>query len=107
MPLRLKHCFKFLLSHDSVRLIILLDYCRDTESAFHKHDKNFQHDYVLIATAQNISYDCQLRYSVVLNGSSPGPPLYLTEGYTTWTRVYNNITDQNLTVVSWKSSKLI
>lgn len=57
-------------------------------------------DYVLVATAANLTINCQQRYSVILNGTSPGPPLYLKEGYTTWVRVFNNIEDQNLTVVS-------
>ncbi|KIV91825.1 hypothetical protein PV10_06322 [Exophiala mesophila] len=29
---------------------------------------------------------------------SPGPPLYLREGSTTWVRVFNDLEDQNLTV---------
>ena len=57
-------------------------------------------DYVLVATAQNITINCISRYSVVFNGTSPGPPLYLKEGETTWVRVYNEIPDQNVTVVS-------
>lgn len=63
-----------------------------------KHDETFRPDYILRATAQNITIDCQSRYSVVLNGTSPGPPIYLREGWTTWIRVYNDIKDQNLTV---------
>ncbi|KIW71105.1 L-ascorbate oxidase [Phialophora macrospora] len=55
-------------------------------------------DYVLVATAQNISINCRSRYSVVFNGTSPGPPLYLRENYTTWVRVYNRIENENLTV---------
>lgn len=57
-------------------------------------------DYVLTATARNISINCLSRYSVVFNDTLPGPPLHLKENYTTWVRVYNNIADQNLTVVS-------
>lgn len=56
-------------------------------------------DYVLVATAQNLTINCQTRYSVVLNGTSPGPPLYMKEGQTTWIRVFNHIEDQNVTVV--------
>jgi L-ascorbate oxidase len=56
-------------------------------------------DYVLVATAADITINCQHRYSVIFNGTSPGPPLYMREGSTTWVRVYNNIEDQNLTVV--------
>lgn len=57
-------------------------------------------DYVLSATAKNVTINCLSRYSVVFNDTLPGPPLHLKENYTTWVRVYNNIADQNLTVVS-------
>jgi L-ascorbate oxidase len=78
-------------------LPLLLLSC-STTAKFHKHDATFQPDIVLRATAQNISVDCQSRYSVIINGSSPGPTLYLKEGFTTWIRVYNDIKDDNLTV---------
>ena len=68
------------------------------QASFHKHDASFEPDIILRATAQNISIDCESRHSVVLNGSSPGPTLYLKEGFTTWIRVYNDITDDNVTV---------
>lgn len=63
------------------------------------HDENWEPEYVLVATAQNITTNCQSRYSVVFNGTSPGPALYMREGKTTWVRVYNHIEDQNVTVV--------
>ena len=56
-------------------------------------------DYVLVATAQDLNINCQTRYSVVLNGTSPGPPLYMKEGQSTWIRVFNHIKDENVTVV--------
>ncbi|KAJ9641641.1 Multicopper oxidase aurL2 [Knufia peltigerae] len=59
---------------------------------------NARPDYVLVATAKNLAINCQRRYSVVINGTSPGPTLYLKENFTTWIRVYNRIPDQNLTV---------
>ncbi|CAJ2509494.1 Uu.00g145200.m01.CDS01 [Anthostomella pinea] len=62
------------------------------------HDGTWQPEYVLVATSQDITVDCQQRYSVVFNGTSPGPPLYLKEGETTWVRVFNEMTDLNLTV---------
>ncbi|RVX68439.1 hypothetical protein B0A52_07439 [Exophiala mesophila] len=55
-------------------------------------------DYVLVATAQDLNINCQTRYSVVLNGTSPGPPLYMKEGQSTWIRVFNHIKDENVTV---------
>ncbi|KAJ4292068.1 hypothetical protein N0V90_009967 [Kalmusia sp. IMI 367209] len=63
-----------------------------------QHDASWSPHTVLYATAANITIDCQSRYSVLLNGSSPGPTLYLKEGETTWIRVYNHIPDHNLTV---------
>ena len=56
-------------------------------------------DYVLVATAQNYSMACESRYSVLFNGTSPGPALSLKENATTWIRVYNDIPSENLTVV--------
>lgn len=64
-----------------------------------RHDASWSPDTALYATAANITIDCQSRYSVLLNGTSPGPTLYLEEGKTTWIRVYNQIPDQNITVV--------
>lgn len=43
--------------------------------------------------------NCEQRESVIFNGSTPGPPLYMKEGETTWVRVYNDMTDLNFTVV--------
>lgn len=63
-------------------------------------DPQLSPDYVLVATAADITINCQQRYSVIFNGTTPGPPLYLKENYTTWVRVYNNIENENLTVVS-------
>ncbi|KAJ4590774.1 hypothetical protein HRR83_007788 [Exophiala dermatitidis] len=57
-------------------------------------------DYVLVATAKNITINCETRYSVVFNGTTPGPALYMKENHTTWVRVYNKIPDQNLTAAS-------
>lgn len=64
-----------------------------------RHDESFYPDYILRITARNISVDCQSHISVIVNGSSPGPPLYLKEDQTTWVRVYNDMSDQNLTMV--------
>lgn len=65
-----------------------------------RHDQYWVPEYVLVATAQNVTINCHSRYSVVFNTTSPGPTLYLTEGKTTWVRVYNHIEDKNVTVVS-------
>ncbi|KAK6087001.1 L-ascorbate oxidase [Seiridium cupressi] len=62
------------------------------------HDQYWEPEYVLVATAQNITTNCQSRYSVIFNGTSPGPAIYMTDGKTTWVRVYNQIEDKNVTV---------
>ena len=64
-----------------------------------RHSLSFSPTHILRATAQNISIDCESRYSVVLNGTSPGPTIHLLENQTSWIRVYNDMTDLNLTVV--------
>lgn len=68
------------------------------------HDATFVPDFVLRATAQNVSQACINRVSVLLNGTAPGPELRLRPEVTTWIRVYNDIPDQNLTVVCSPSS---
>lgn len=68
------------------------------------HDSSFQPDYVLEAGEANITINCQSRHSVVVNGTSPGPPLYLEEGKVTWIRVWNRMPEQNLTMVGLSPS---
>ncbi len=63
------------------------------------HDDTLQPDITLRAASEVIARDCQSRQSVVINGTSPGPELRIKGGKTTWIRVYNDMTDQNLTMV--------
>ncbi|KAI1193777.1 L-ascorbate oxidase [Nemania serpens] len=62
------------------------------------HDGLWQPEYSLYATEEVITVNCEARRSVVLNGTYPGPTLYLKEGQTTWIRVYNQLHNLNLTV---------
>ncbi|KAF2225409.1 Cupredoxin [Elsinoe ampelina] len=62
------------------------------------HDETFTPDYVLEATLQSIKISCNVRESVVINGTSPGPTIRLKEGETTWIRVWNRIAADNFTV---------
>lgn len=64
------------------------------------HDANFQPDVILRVTAQNISQACNTRYSAVVNGTAPGPTITLQAGRPAWIRVYNDMPDANLTMVS-------
>jgi L-ascorbate oxidase len=64
------------------------------------HDETFVPDAVLRVTISNISQPCVPEKPVALvNGTYPGPALYLDEGKTQWIRVYNDMADQNLTMV--------
>jgi FtsP/CotA-like multicopper oxidase with cupredoxin domain len=65
-----------------------------------RHGPSWKPEYVLVATAENITINCQSRYSTVFNGTSPGPTIRLEEGRTTWVRVWNRIENENVTVVS-------
>lgn len=62
-------------------------------------DADFEPEYVLFVTEQDVAINCETRRSVVFNGTFPGPALYMKEGETTWIRVYNYISDQNTTAV--------
>lgn len=64
------------------------------------HDHSFQPDHILRVTAENHTVACATRYSVLVNGSSPGPELRLKEGQVNWVRVYNDMKDENTTIVS-------
>lgn len=65
------------------------------------HDGSFVPDAVLRVTQQNITQSClPSKSNVLINGTSPGPELRLLEGQTYWIRVYNDMTDNNLTMVS-------
>jgi FtsP/CotA-like multicopper oxidase with cupredoxin domain len=70
-----------------------------------RHDHPFRPDYILRVTAENYTEACMDRYSVLVNGSLPGPELRLREGETSWIRVYNDMSDANTTIVS--TSKLL
>ena len=70
------------------------------------HDASFQPDYILVASAGNITINCESRYSVTINGTFPGPTIYFEENKTTWIRVWNHIPDRNLTMVSFRSTSI-
>ncbi|KAF2714582.1 multicopper oxidase [Pleomassaria siparia CBS 279.74] len=88
----------FLRSFAGATALILCIGLQAVSSTLQRHDASFSPDLVLYATAGNISIDCESRYSVLLNGTSPGPALYIEEGRTSWIRVINQIPDDNLTV---------
>ncbi|KAG5947886.1 Multicopper oxidase aurL2 [Claviceps monticola] len=62
------------------------------------HDASFTPDYVLEVAEQDYKINCEVRRSVAVNGSVPGPEIHLQEGRTTWIRVYNRLQGENLTM---------
>lgn len=73
----------------------------------HTHDESFAPDEILRVTRANASVGGIQRYSTLINGSIPGPPLHFTENQVAWVRVYNDMTDDNLTIVSCGRGTLI
>lgn len=79
----------------------LLSFCATiTEAVLHVHDNTFVPDAILRITAENLAQSClPPKSTILINGTAPGPELRLQEGRTTWIRVYNDMQDQNLTMV--------
>jgi FtsP/CotA-like multicopper oxidase with cupredoxin domain len=64
------------------------------------HDDSFIPDAILSVTKEQRKQSCvSLKDILLVNGTSPGPELRFKEGETVWIRVYNNIPNQNLTMV--------
>ncbi|KZZ98272.1 L-ascorbate oxidase [Moelleriella libera RCEF 2490] len=64
----------------------------------HTHDSSFSPDITLSVTRQNISVGGAFKVTTLVNGSLPGPTLRIPEDKTVWIRVYNDITDDNVTM---------
>lgn len=78
---------------------LVLGMATATQGLVSRHDNSFQPDHILRVTSQSYSQACMERYSVLVNGSSPGPELRLQEGNVSWIRVYNDMEDLNTTMV--------
>ncbi|KXT00877.1 hypothetical protein AC578_973 [Pseudocercospora eumusae] len=63
-----------------------------------EHGPDFQPDFILRITEANIPVACQNRTSVLVNGTSPGPPIRLQPGRRSWIRVYNDMEHANTTM---------
>ncbi|QIW98575.1 hypothetical protein AMS68_004093 [Peltaster fructicola] len=63
-----------------------------------RHDPAFTPQYVLRITYELTSQACRYKPIALVNGTAPGPTLYMTENETTWVRVYNDMPSQNLTM---------
>lgn len=64
------------------------------------HDDSFAPDAVLRVTAQNVSVGGIHKLTTLANESIPGPELRVPENETAWIRVFNDMNDKNLTMVS-------
>lgn len=64
------------------------------------HDASFEPDHVLHITTKDISQACDTRHSAVVNGATPGPTIRLQAGSAAWIRVYNDMEESNVTMVS-------
>lgn len=85
--------------HTLFCLVVGLATATATQGLASRHDNSFQPDHILRVTAQSYSQACMERYSVLVNGSSPGPELRLQEGRVSWIRVYNDMEGLNTTMV--------
>jgi len=75
-------------------------------SATHSHNGSFTPSAVLRITAQNISIGGIHGVMTLVNGSTPGPVLRIHEKKVAWIRVYNDMKEQNLTMVCWRADTL-
>ncbi|KAL7791926.1 multicopper oxidase domain-containing protein [Trichoderma ceciliae] len=62
------------------------------------HDRSFIPDRVLRVTRKEIGVGGIRRYTTLVNETLPGPELHIPEGQVVWIRVYNDMTDANLTM---------
>ena len=82
-----------------LRVVLLSVVATCVAATTYVHDDSFTPDEVLRVTRANTSIGGIYRYSTLVNGSIPGPPLKFLENSTVWVRVYNDMTDGNLTMV--------
>ncbi|KAJ9257400.1 hypothetical protein DTO207G8_2154 [Paecilomyces variotii] len=62
------------------------------------HDESFQPDFILRVSSKEAPIACRTRLTAVVNGTTPGPAIYMQENRTTWVRVYNDFESSNLTM---------
>lgn len=70
-------------------------------AAIQVHDETFIPDAIIRVSSAETKQSCVDEKEVILiNGTSPGPEIRLQEGKTFWIRVYNDLKNENLTMVS-------
>ncbi|KAL7947719.1 multicopper oxidase [Trichoderma barbatum] len=62
------------------------------------HDHSFTPDRILRITRRDIGIGGIRRYTTLVNNTLPGPELHIPEDQVVWIRVYNDMTDANLTM---------
>lgn len=87
-----------LLSNGFLFFISLLGPARAASSP-RVHDHTFIPDRVLRITRKEIGVGGIRRYTTLVNDTLPGPELHIPEEQVVWIRVYNDMTDANLTMV--------
>ncbi|KAL2162323.1 hypothetical protein VTH06DRAFT_7236 [Thermothelomyces fergusii] len=85
-----------LLSKLSLLLVQLLSI--PVSAGTHVHDEHFIPDHVLRVSTAQVPSACEIREDIVVNGTSPGPAIHLLPGAKTWIRVYNDMSDRNLSM---------
>lgn len=73
-------------------------------AGFAVHDGGFTPDHILRVTVAQMPSACETREEVAINGTTPGPLIRLLPGVVSWVRVYNDMEDRNLTMVSSPAS---
>jgi hypothetical protein len=72
-----------------------------------EHGDTVSPDHVLRVTLADVPSACESRQNVVVNGTTPGPAIRVLPGTRSWIRVYNDMDDRNLSMVShspWTST---
>lgn len=80
-------------------IVLLVNLLALSNASLVLHDHSFRPDEVLRVSQKNLTQSCQYRLTAVVNGTSPGPELRSRPNRTTINRVYNDLDDQNLTMV--------
>lgn len=71
-----------------------------TPGAPRVHDDTFTPTHVLRISRKQFCVGGIIRYTTLVNDTLPGPELHIPEGKVVWIRVYNDMHDANLTMVS-------
>lgn len=75
-----------------------------TPGAPRVHDQTFTPNHVLRVSRKEFCVGGIRRYTTLVNDTLPGPELHIPEEKVVWIRVYNDMNDANLTMVSQQAS---